>query len=153
MKILLNRLSDNGCSTLGRLTADGFSCWTIEDTGRDLDHDGKVDEKIWGQTRIPCGTYRIELRTEGEFHEKYKRKFHFHKGMLHLQDVPDFKYILIHIGNTADDSAGCILVGMSKVSENRIGDSTVAYTRLYAHVIGAIEDGEEVYIKIEDESN
>ena len=150
MILKLKRLTDNGKSTIGQLEVEDFKCYTIEDTNRDMNHDGKIDEKVWGQTRIPAGTYEIKLRTEGEFHEKYKRKFHFHRGMLHLQDVPDFKYILIHIGNTAEDSAGCILVGMSKANEDRICDSTVAYTRLYAVVMTAFDDGEQVFIEIRD---
>ena len=34
--------------------------------------------------------------------------------MLELQDVPNFKYILIHAGNTDEQTAGCILVGDSQ---------------------------------------
>lgn len=121
--------------------------WTIEDEHR--------DKKVMSETRIPAGTYRIGLRTEGKHHLDYIKKFPtIHKGMLELQDVPNFKYILIHIGNTEVDTAGCILVGSSpnligpKLS---ISSSTVAYQQIYKTIIDAILIRKEnVTITIED---
>ena len=57
--------------------------------------------KVMHETCIPEGTYDIKFRTVGGFHEKYKKRYgNDHYGMLHLQDVPNFTYILIHAGNT-----------------------------------------------------
>jgi len=152
MILFLKRQSDNGETTLGELTCDDFKCFTLEDTNRDKNHDGLTsDEKIMGRTRIPAGVYEIRLRTEGRLHNIYKRKFSFHKGMLWLQNVPNFQYILIHIGNTAADSSGCILVGTNIVDENKISESTLAYTKLYAYCIDAIDRGEDLVISVEDE--
>ena len=39
-----------------------FMCYTLEDERRAL--------KVRGETRVPAGTYKIELRTEGGFHER-----------------------------------------------------------------------------------
>lgn len=142
MIIELDRYYDNKVSTLGVLNVDRLSFYTIEDTYRKY--------KIWGKTRIPAGTYEIKLRTEGIKHEQYKKKFTFHKGMLWLQNVPGFQYIYIHIGNTAEDSNGCILVGSSIETNNKITGSTLAYIRLYLHVIKAFDRGERVFIKIVD---
>ena len=74
--------------------------------------------------------------------------------MLWLMDVPGFEYILIHCGNTDDDTAGCILVG-DGVHENvttrgYLSASVSAYTRLYPQIAAAIERGERVTIKVED---
>lgn len=147
MRISVLRLSDNGESTIGALFVDNkFQCWTLEDEAR--------TEKVFGETRIPAGEYKIGLRTEGGHHQRYKNKYSFHKGMLHVLDVPNFKYILIHIGNDDDDTAGCLLVGDSvnnnKVVDGFIGHSSNAYVKLYKKVIAAIDAGEEVTIKYAD---
>ena len=75
--------------------------------------------------------------------------------MLWIQDIPNFQYVLIHIGNTDVDSEGCILVGDS-VLENitqrgSIAGSTNAYQRMYPIISGAIEKGEVCMIEIYDE--
>lgn len=156
MIIHWNRLKDNGKSTTGVFRCDDFGGVTMEDTGRDINKDGDLDDpgekKVWGQTRIPARVYEIKLRTQGLLHEKYKARFDFHKGMLHLQNVKDFEYIYIHVGNRATDSSGCLLVGSKKVSDDYISGSTVAYTRLYAFCMDAFERGEDVFISITDEN-
>ena len=66
---------------------------------------------------MPAGTYKIELRKEGGggFHNKYKKKYgSLHKGMLHVTNVPNFEYILIHTGNSDEHTAGCLLLGDSQ---------------------------------------
>src|SRR5688500_19899161 len=98
MKLTVLRFYDNGKSTSGLLFIDGkFECYTLEDEHRDV--------KLKGETRIPCRQYDLGLRTEGGHHEKYSKKFpKDHVGMLHVLDVPNFQYILIHIGNTEGDT-------------------------------------------------
>jgi hypothetical protein len=53
---------------------------------------------------IPEGQYKVRLRLPRESATR---------DYLHLlvQDVPNRDYILFHIGNTAKDTSGCILVG------------------------------------------
>jgi hypothetical protein len=142
MKIILQRLSDNGTSTLGRLTVDGFQCVTLEDTFR--------AEKVYGKTRIPAGRYEIKLRTAGRMHGQYIKKLPNHVGMMWLLDVPNFQNVYIHIGNKPEDTLGCILVGTTIENENFISESTVAYIKLYAIVVEALERGEEVTIQVMD---
>ena len=75
------------------------------------------------ENRIPAGIYDVRLRKIGGFDGRYKKKFAgFHRGMLHIQDVPNFKYVLIHIGNTDKNTAGCLLVGAGAMmaSANRV---------------------------------
>ena len=65
--------------------------------------------------------------------------------MLHVTNVPGFEYILIHLGNTEKDTAGCVLVGASRdIVKGTIGGSEIAYRRLYPKVLKAIEAGEVV---------
>lgn len=148
MDLHILRYGHSKKSTLGLFLIDGkFQVYTLEDAFHVV--------KIPGETRIPNGMYRVGLRTVGGHHERYKRKFpEIHKGMLQAMDVPNYKYILIHIGNTDDDTEGCLLVGdksmINIVEAGRIENSTNAYKRIYPGIANAIEAGEDVYIKYED---
>ena len=121
-----------------------FLCYTLEDEYR--------DEKKFGETRIPEGTYKLGLRKVGGYHTKYSKRFSdIHIGMLHVLDVPNFEYILIHCGNTDEHTAGCLLVGDSQennqiTKDGFIGKSTQAYKRIYPDIANAIDCGEEVTI-------
>lgn len=148
MKLEVLRISSEKDSTSGLLfdTTNGrqFLCYTLEDEER--------DSKVMGETRIPAGTYRVTLRTEGGFHGKYAHRFKdIHKGMLWVRDVPNFEYILIHCGNTDEHTAGCLLVGNTqhsniKQADGFIGRSTQAYFDIYPPIANALEAGEEVTI-------
>lgn len=119
-----------------------FQCHTIEDEFR--------SKKVYGETRIPEGRYEIKLRNYGGFHQRYLKKFgeDFHKGMLWVKNVPNFEYILIHIGNSDKDTAGCLLLGMSQDADKEgfIGKSKVAYEKVYPKISQAILNGEKVFI-------
>ena len=116
MKLKVVRFSSQEDSTSGLLFLEKnagleFLCYTLEDEHRNF--------KVSGETRVPAGTYKIELRTEGGFHKRYSRKYgRMHKGMLQITNVPGFEYILIHTGNTDEHTAGCLLVGDSQ--ENNV---------------------------------
>ena len=147
MKLTLKRFSTGPDSTLGLLFIDdAFVCFTCEDEHRDI--------KVAGETRIPAGTYAIRVRTWGGFHQRYERRFAFHRGMLEICDVPGFTDILIHIGNTDDDTAGCILVGLGARADDRGGGrvmtSALAYETFYPRVIDAAE-ARDLTIEIVDE--
>jgi hypothetical protein len=156
MIFTLQRLIDNGKSTTGEYILPDFKLISMEDTGRDKNHDGDLNDegenKVWGKTRIPGNReYVIKLRESGSIHLKYKQRFSFHKGMLWLQDVPNFKDIYIHILNTAEESHGCPGVGIKKLDDDFILQSTAGYIKLYKYLLPYFEAGEEVRIKILDE--
>ena len=121
-----------------------FLEYTLEDEYR--------SEKVFGETIIPNGTFKVGLRKVGGYHAKYSKRFpHIHVGMLHVLDVPGFEYILIHCGNTDEHTAGCLLVGDSQennqiTTDGFIGKSTQAYKRIYPRVAEAIDCGEDVII-------
>ena len=148
MILELVRYSDNGDSTLGLLFVNNvFFCHTLEDEHR--------DKKVMHETRIPSGFYKIEYRKVGGFHNRYKKRFPgLHKGMLELQDVPNFKYVLIHIGNTDEDTSGCILVGdiinNNTVTDAFLGKSSDAYKRLYKVISRELDKGNEVILTVKD---
>ena len=152
MKLKVLRYSGGDDTTLGVLldvthNTSRFLCYTLEDEGRDV--------KVAGETRIPSGEYKVTLRTVGGKHAKYKRRFpDMHKGMLWVRGVPGFTYVLIHIGNTEDDTEGCLLLGSSSVQNvtkaGSIGASRVAYERVYPQIANALAAGVEVTIQYVD---
>jgi hypothetical protein len=140
MNLEVIRFSSGTDSTNGILidkTNNKFLAYTLEDEYR--------DEKKYGETRIPEGTYKLGLRKVGGYHAKYSKRFsNIHVGMLHVLDVPGFDYILIHCGNTDEHTAGCLLVGDSQennqiTKDGFIGKSTQAYKRIYPDIANAIE--------------
>ena len=153
MQLRVDRIESDNESTLGRLYIDHrFQCWTLEDQYR-------AGPKVKGETRIPAGVYQLKLRTEGGFHaqytETYRTKFgpDWHKGMLNVTDVPGFEFILIHVGNSHDDTQGCLLVGQGKTKVDGfhyVSGSRPAYEALYPKVRDALLAGEPVEIAYVD---
>jgi len=147
MKLDVVRTQFGKDATNGMLFVDGvFECFTLEDEVRDI--------KIMSETAIPLGEYEIKFRNVGGFDTKYKARYGstFHKGMLELQDVPNFKYILIHTGNTDQHTAGCLLIGetqqdLDKGKDGFIGGSGDAYKKFYPKVRDALINKEKVTIK------
>lgn len=146
MEITIERVNSESNHTNGLLYIDGkLQCFTLEDEAREV--------KVWGETCIPIGKFKIELRTVGGFHLRYLKKYgsDFHKGMLWLRQVPGFEYILIHVGNDDKDTAGCILVGTTTNAPNNfIGGSIKAYKKIYPIIRDHILNGGEVWITVKE---
>ena len=142
--IVLTRDKTTPVSTIGELDVFGTKVYTLEDTKR--------AHKVFGETRIPAGTYRLVLRNEGGMTQRYKARFpEMHKGMIWLEDVPMFEWVYIHIGNSAQDTEGCILVGM-KSGDNHIYASKDAYKLIYPKIVAAINGlGCQIEVRDEDE--
>ena len=152
MRLELYRFSSQNESTLGILylvnnetNQKDFLCFTLEDEKRSV--------KVYGETRIPKGTYKIKYRKEGGYHNKYTKRFpSIHRGMLEIRDVPNFTHILLHCGNTDDDTDGCLLVG-NVVSQNItkdgfLGQSTDCYKRIYPILADILDTQKHLSIKI-----
>lgn len=155
MQLRLNRFASDNDSTIGMLLIDNVpACYILEDQ--------HATKKLWGEMRIPAGTYEVSLRREGSFHARYSKKFSdFHLGMLCIHNAPDwkilqgdivFQYVLIHIGNTDDDTAGCLLTGSTVMRSNKwsVLQSTDAYKRVYKKIAQAIYSGEKCLLTIRD---
>ena len=147
MKLDVVRTQFGKDATNGMLFVNGvFEAFTLEDEVRDV--------KVAGEAAIPLGEYEIKFRTVGGFHTKYTSRYGaaFHKGMLELQSVPGFQYILIHTGNTDEHTAGCLLIGetqqdLDKGKDGFVGGSGDAYKKFYPKVRDALIAGEKVTIK------
>ena len=139
MKIAVDRFTSDRDTTLSRVSLDGrFVCFGLEDEFRTI--------KVADETRIPAGAYSVGLRTAGKHHQQYQQRFpDIHRGMLHIQDVPGFEYILIHCGNTHANTSGCLLVGTGAIAEPgnmSISSSVAAYRKLYPMVVDAAAAGQ-----------
>lgn len=134
MIITVDRIFSDDDSTVSVVKVDGKAvCFGLEDEYR--------ADKVVNETRVPAGTYPVRVRTVGGFHNRYSQKYaDMHRGMLHIQDVPGFEFILIHVGNTDENTAGCLLVGtgaMAREEDMSIQASVEAYKNLYPMVIQA----------------
>ena len=134
MKLRVERLWKKPAYTVGRLFVDGkFFCNTLEDTVRDLSN----EKKVYGKTAIPYGEYKVVYNWSPKFGRNLPR----------LLNVPAFEGILIHPGNTADDSAGCILVGRN-TEVGRLTESRYTSDQLNVLIEDAQRRGESITIEI-----
>lgn len=142
MKILVKRTFLGDEYTIGHMYINGvYFCDTLEDPVRDTNKNGVFDngeKKIAGDTAIPYGTYPITVNVSPKFKRELPR----------LSGVAEFEGVLIHRGNTAKDTAGCILIGENKV-KGKVINSTPYEERIVRHCKAAIEMGEDITITIE----
>lgn len=141
MKLTLKRIAKKKTYTIGKLYIDDvYFCDTIEDVDRGLYQGQNLDLikkiKIPNKTAIPRGTYKITLNVVSPKYSKKKIYQEICNGRVpRLLNVPGYEGVLIHIGNTAEDSAGCILVGENK-QVGKVLNSTETFRRLYNKIKG-----------------
>jgi hypothetical protein len=109
MKIKVVRQLFTDKSTIGSLYVnDVFFCYTLEDKDRGLDQSQSLimiqAKKLFGITAIPYGKYPLIVNKSPKFGRLLPR----------LQGIKGFDGVLIHRGNSAEHSHGCILVGYKK---------------------------------------
>lgn len=131
MLIEVKRTACGSTSTLGIMSIDGeMTCHTLEDVVR--------DEKIYGETAIPAGRYRVIVNFSNRFQ----------RDMPLLVDVPGYTGVRIHTGNTDKDTHGCILVGSAVGADgNTVTGSRLAFDRVFPQIRDAVEHG-EVWLEI-----
>ena len=148
MELELDRIARRDSYTIGKLFIDGkYFCDTLEDTDRGLRQDLPPEvnraKKRKGKTAIPTGRYRVTLDVVSQ-RFKSKKMYEFCDGRLpRLINVPAFDGILIHVGNTAVDTDGCILVGENK-KVGMVLNSRITFLRLYEQ----LQTAKEIYITI-----
>ncbi len=152
MKLELKRRFRGPNYTIGSLFINGvYECDTIEDVDRGLTDSMSVDEikakKIYGRTAIPTGIYKIDMNTVSpKFKDRSWAKFCGGK-LPRLLDVKGYEGVLIHVGNKAEDTLGCILVGDNKI-KGQVINSTATFQELYGELLKAKVKGEEITINI-----
>ena len=155
MKLRLKRIAKKETYTIGKLYVNNsYFCDTVEDKDRHLTKDmplKKIQEvKVAAKTAIPTGTYEIRMDVVSP---KYSLKPWYltncHGAKVpRLVDVTGFSGVLIHVGNTAADSAGCILVGKNTVV-GMVLESKATFLKLYNKMYEAYKKGEKITITIE----
>lgn len=110
-------------------------CDTLEDKVRVIRN---LQDKVIGYTAIPNGTYNVTWT--------YSQKFR--RNLPIIEQVPWFSGIRIHAGNTAEDTAGCILVGQ-KDGAGRLTMSKVTSEKINILISSAIMRKEKVTIIVQ----
>lgn len=153
MKLLLRRIFKGPSYTIGKLFINGvYECDTLEDQDRGLTSQMSLEEikakKVYGVTAIPTGTYSINMTTVSpKFKDRAWAKPY--KGILpRLENVKGYEGVLIHVGNKAEDTLGCILVGRNRI-KGSVVESTECFYKLMSVLLGASKVGEDIYITVE----
>lgn len=136
MELLLKRIAKKNKYTIGNLYVNGeWFCNTLEDTDRGLTQDMPLEEikkiKVYGKTAIPTGTYKVNMSI---ISPKFKSRVWAkpYNGMIpRLENVPGYEGILLHPGNSAEDSIGCILPGYNTV-KGKVTQSQDTFHKLMA---------------------
>ncbi len=144
-KLLL--LDKNGIYQL-----DGY---TVEDEFRVV--------KVKGETSVPLGTYELGFRQSPKFSASFLYSESLNKliepselrlfptvkdfkshDLIWVKNIPNFEYVLIHWGNTDDDTDGCLIVGSALGiinGQEGVINSKKYYKELYCKVIKKIKAG------------
>ena len=154
MNITVKRIAKRDTYTIGKLYIDGkYYCDTIEDKDRGLKQNMSEKEilskKIKHQTAIPTGTYEVTLKIKSAKYSQKKIFVQYCNALMpRLLNVPGYDGVLIHTGNTEQDSSGCILVGYNKVV-GKVINSMDAFKVIYPILKDASDKGEKITITIE----
>lgn len=134
MKLVLERTFRGSAYTIGKLYVDGdYFCDTLENIDRGLSSDMPLSEinekKVYGETAIPTGTYKVVMNVVSpKFKDRTWAK-PWDGKLPRLENVPGYEGVLIHVGNKAEDTLGCILVGQNKV-KGQVINSTATFDKL-----------------------
>ena len=153
LELLLDRKYRKETYTIGNLYVDGeWFCNALEDKDRGLSQTMTLEEinkiKVYGETASPTGRYEVRMDIVSPKYNGVKwYKDNFGGRMPRLESVKGFSGILIHSGNTALDSNGCILVGMNK-AKGKVLDSRATFQKLWKVLEQARKAGKKIYLTI-----
>ena len=140
--------------TIGKLYINGkYYCDTLEDTDRFLDAKMSLVEilskKVKGSTCIPYGKYEVTLDIISPKYSNFT-KYPYAKlcngKMPRILNVKGFEGILIHAGNDANSTDGCLLVGENKV-KGKVINSQATWKGLYRILKVAWDKKEKITIE------
>lgn len=152
MQLKLKRRYKGTDYTIGDLYVNGKKfCETLEDTDRGLTSEMNLDDiakqKVYGKTAIPTGTYPVQM---GIVSPKFKNRswaVRWEGKLPRLQNVKGFEGVLIHVGNYAQDTLGCLLVGENKM-KGQVVNSVATFHKLMPLLLESWNRGEDITIEI-----
>ncbi len=131
LKAVVERYEFKPDWTISKMYINGvFVCFAIEDEIR--------TNKIHGETAIPYGVYPLGLRWSPKFSPEYKHE------MVWIMNVPNFEFVLLHWGNTDDDTEGCLIVGNSVGTlkgQGAVLDSRATYLQVHKFIHDHLKSG------------
>lgn len=150
MKLRLRRIALRDTYTIGKLEVLHFGKWLwIADTCEDVVRTN--GEKVMHETAIPYGEYEITMNIQSPKYRnftKYPWAEEYNGFLPRLLNVDNFEGVLIHVGNHAGHSSGCILVGENKVV-GKVTNSTSTFKRIMRDwFVPAKERNEKITIEI-----
>lgn len=114
-------------ATLGRLYYRGqFTGYTCEDEDRQLET--YPERKVYGRTAIPRGRYRLLLT----YSQRFGRELPL------IVDVPGYRGVRVHGGNSPENSLGCVMSGRVRTARGVQGCAPVVN-----RIIGILRDAED----------
>lgn len=140
MELVVDRKWKKANYTISNLTINGkWFCNVIEDTDRGLKDSMTLEEikkiKKPSLTAIPSGKYKVTLDVVSpKFSTNSYYKQVCNGKLPRLLNVKGFDGILIHVGNTEKNSAGCLIVGENKV-KGQVINSKATFERLYKELL------------------
>lgn len=154
MDVLVKRKYKKSSYTVGDLYIDGvWFCSTLEDLDRGLYQNMALEEikmlKVYGETAIPAGKYLIRMDIVSNKYSKVEWYWENCGGgrMPRVEDVKGFEGVLLHPGNTALDSYGCILVGLNK-KKGQLVESKKTFKKLWNKLEKAHKQEEAIWLTI-----
>jgi hypothetical protein len=123
MLLEIKRFEYGQTYTISRVYLDGVDThlFTLEDKVREVQGQPVSTWKVFGETAIPKGTYKIIINFSA----------HFQQDLPLLLNVPGFEGVRIHCGNTSKDTEGCLLLGASWNGGDFVGNSKAAFSKLF----------------------
>ena len=149
MEILVKRIAKKPKYTIGKMYIDGQQiCDTLEDTDRGLNQNMSLEEiknkKVYGETAVPTGTYKVDMNTVSPKFKSRTWAKPYGGKLPRLVLVPGYDGVLIHPGNKAKDTLGCILVGENK-AVGQVLNSQVTFKK----IMSILTKGTNITITIE----
>ena len=149
MEILVKRIAKKPKYTIGKMYIDGqYICDTLEDIDRGLNQNMSLKEinskKVYGETAIPTGTYKVDMNTVSPKFKSRTWAKPYGGKLPRLVSVPGYDGVLIHPGNKAEDTLGCILVGENKAIGQVLNSQTT-----FKRVMSILTEGTNITITIE----
>ena len=149
MEILVKRIAKKSKYTIGKMYIDGqYICDTLEDADRGLNQNMSLEEiknkKVYGETAVPTGTYKVDMNTVSPKFKSRTWAKPYGDKLPRLVLVPGYDGVLIHPGNKAEDTLGCILVGENK-AVGQVLNSQVTFKK----IMSILTKGTNITITIE----